>query len=200
MAETMGAAGWVSAIRDRAHSKEIRRQILSHRILREVTRRLPGLLPEYLKVLLGSLLGLWVIAALLAYTVNAVPLYTLAAFGLLYSAQAGYYTYKLSVDPDFKIPRCQCSGGRRDDAEKVLRSTQGTVLRIPSAALGIALYAALPLLVYTGHTGIALPVAIVAVLGSAYLGYVMVFRIGGLCVNCISVAAVNLLVLWLLWR
>jgi hypothetical protein len=29
---------------------------------------------------------------------------------------------------------------------------------------------------------------------------VMVFRIGGLCVNCISVAAVNLLVLWQLWR
>jgi len=41
------------------------------------------------------------------------------------------------------------------------------------------LYAALPLLVYTGHIGIALPAAIVAVLGSAYLGYVMVFRIGG---------------------
>jgi len=144
MAETMGAAGWVSAIRDRAHSKEIRRQILSHRILREVTRRLPGLLPEYLKVLLGSLLGLWVIAALLAYTVNAVPLYTLAAFGLLYSAQAGYYTYKLSVDPDFKIPRCQCTGGRRDDAEKVLRSTQGTVLRIPSAALAALALTASP--------------------------------------------------------
>jgi hypothetical protein len=115
MAETLGAAGWVSAIRDRARSKEIRRQILSHRILREVTRRLPGLLPEYLKVLLGSLLGLWVIATLLACTVNAVPLYTLAAFGLLYSGQAGYYTYRLSADPDFKIPRCQCNGGRRDD-------------------------------------------------------------------------------------
>jgi hypothetical protein len=29
-------------------------------------------------------------------------------------------------------------------------------------------------------------VAFVAVLGSGYLGYVMVFRIGGLCVNCIG--------------
>src|SRR6478672_830931 len=47
---------------------------------------------------------------------------------------------------------------------------------------------------------IALPAAIVAVLGSAYLGYVMVFRIGVLCVNCISVAAVNLLVLRQLWH
>ncbi len=62
------------------------------------------------------------------------------------------------------------------------------------------MYAALPLLVYTGHTGIVLPAAIVAVLGSAYLGYVTLFRIGVLCVNCISVAAVNLLVLRQLWH
>jgi uncharacterized membrane protein len=200
MAETVTPVGWVSAIQDRARDKNIRRQILSNRISREVTRRMPHLLLDYLKMLLGSLLGLWVISILLVYIANAVLLYTLAAFGFLYSMQAAYYKYRLSVDPGFKIPRCQCSGSRSDDAEKVLRSKEGAILRIPNTVVGIVLYTVLPFLVYSGRTEIALLIAIVAVIGSTYLGYVMVVRIRALCVTCISLAAVNVLVLWQLWH
>ena len=61
---------------------------------------------------------------------------------------------------------CGFAGGGK------VSSTEGAILWIPGEVLGIALYTALPLLVYMGRTGIALPIAIVAVLGSAYLGYV----------------------------
>jgi len=200
MAETLAPGGWVSAIRDRARDRNIRRQILSLRISHEVTRRMPGLLLEYLKVLFGSLIGLWVISSLLAYITNAVSIYTLATFGFFYSMQAAYYKYKLSVDPNFKIPRCQCRGSGSDDSEKVLRSREGTILGIPNTMAGIVLYTVLPFLVYTGRTGIALIMAVVAVIGSTYLGYVMVVRIRALCVICISLAAVNVLMFWQLWR
>jgi len=199
MAETLAPVGWMTAIRDRARDRTIRRQILSHRILSEVTRRMPSLLLDYLKVLTGGLLGLWVISILLAQIVNVVSLYTLATFGFLYSTQAAYYKYRLFMDPNFKVPKCQCRGSRSDDAEKVLRSREGAILRIPNTVMGIVLYTVLPFLVYTGRTEIALVMAIVAVIGSTYLGYVMVVRIRAICVTCISLAAVNLLVLLQLW-
>jgi uncharacterized membrane protein len=37
--------------------------------------------------------------------------------------------------------------------------------------------------------------AVVGVLGSVYLGYVMVVRIAGLCPTCITIAALNVLIL-----
>jgi uncharacterized membrane protein len=200
MSETAGTAGWVGAILDRARDKSIRQQVLSQRISSELARWLPTLLSEYLKALMGSLLGLWVITAVLTYTVHAVSIYTLAAFGLLYSIQVTYYKHRLAVDPDFKIPKCRCGGRQYDEAEKVLRSAESAIARIPSSLLGVALYVALPILVYTGGSPIALPVAFLSVLCSAYLGYVMIVRIRGLCINCISVTAVNLLMLWQLWR
>jgi uncharacterized membrane protein len=60
----------------------------------------------------------------------------------------------------------------------------------------VALFAS----VYLGHIELARSLAILAVLASAYLSYAMVVKIGGLCVNCISVAALNLLILWNLVR
>ena len=199
MAQTAKSAEWLSATSRRVRDKDILRQILYRRLASEVARRLPVLLPEYLKLLMGSLLGFWVSAKLLAYFFHANPLYTLSVFGLVYSIQATYYKYRLSVDPDYKIPKCRCGGRQNENAEKVLLSTESAILRIPSSVLGVALYAALPLLVYAGRADMAMPLAIVAVLASAYLGYVMVVKIGGVCVNCINLAALNVLILWQLF-
>jgi uncharacterized membrane protein len=190
----------VSAISRRVRERDIQRQILFNRSMRYVTGRVPVLLPDFLKMLMGSLIGFWVIVTVLSYIPHAKPLYSLPVFGLLFSLQAAYYKYRLSVDPNYEIPKCRCAGRGDDNTETVLKSSQSAILRIPNSVLGAAVYVALLLSVYLGNTGTALSLAVAAVLASAYLSYVMVVKIGGLCVNCINVAALNVLILWQLLR
>lgn len=196
----------MSAISRRVREREIRRQILyyhareasvRHNVLASyVANRIPALPLEFLKMMMGSLLGFWIIAKLLTYLFHADPLYILPVFGLVYSMQATYYKYRLSVDPGYKIPKCRCAGRRNDNTEIVLQSRASAILKIPNSVLGVVLYSALLLLVYVKHAEPAMQVAIVAVLTSVYLSYVMVVKIASLCVNCINVAALNVLILW----
>jgi uncharacterized membrane protein len=189
----------------RVQEKDIRRQIAYNRVRKAGIRLLlegwvragiPALLPSYAKALLGSAIGFWIIAWLLSHGIHAKPLYTLTAFGFFYSAQASYYTYRLSVDPAFRIPRCGCAGAAKDDSEVVLRSSRSAMWRVPNAVFGAVTYAVLAALVIEGHLLAAMLVAVVVVSVSAYLGYVMVVRLSALCSACINVAAVNLLILW----
>jgi uncharacterized membrane protein len=203
VSDKTGPGAWVTAIARRANERERRRQILNSRtrqagvrLGRYVADQLPDLVPEFVKMLLGSLVAFWIITSLIALIFHMNPLYTLLVLGFVYSMQATYYKYRLSVDPDYQIPRCRCANRRIDGTESVLRSGQSTILRIPTSALGAVLYAAMLPLVFSKHTDIATPLAVTAVLVSAYLSYVMVVRIRSLCVNCINVAALNLLILW----
>ena len=161
---------------------------------------MPALLPEFLKVATASLIGFWIITELLAYVSGPRPLYTLTVLGLAYSLQTTYYRYRLSVDPGYRTPRCNCAGGGNDEPEKVLRSRQSAVLRIPNSVLGLALYSALFVFVYVNDRDAALLLAILAVAGSLYLGYAMVVKISSLCATCINVAALNVLILLQLVR
>lgn len=195
---------WWGDVMRRVQERDIRRQITHERIrkaglrfLREGRARagIPALLPEYGKMLVGSALGFWIITWAFAHFVHVEPLYTLIAFGLIYSTQSSYYTYRLSRDPTFRIPRCGCAGAARDDSEVVLRSGASGMLKVPNAAWGALFYSALPWLVLEGHMVAAVLATMLAVLVSAYLAYVMVVRLAALCPNCINMAAVNLLIL-----
>jgi uncharacterized membrane protein len=206
MSHNAGHSRWLSVISNNVREREIRRQILSGRIRKAIASgnylgsyvkdRMPALLPEFLKMVAGSLLGFWIIVELLVHMTRANPLYTFAAFGLTYSLQATYYKYRLSVDPDYKVPKCRCAGRRNDNTEAVLQSKESAILRIPNSVFGAVLYSALLVLVYAKDTEATLALAIAAVLMSAYLSYVMVVRITSLCMNCINVAALNALILW----
>src|SRR6266516_2500977 len=181
------------AISRRVREREVRRQLLHNRLRKATVRRVPSLLPEFLKVATASLIGFWIIAELLAYVSGPRPLYTLTVLGLVYSLQVTYYRYKLSADPGYRIPRCNCAGGGNDDTETVLRSRHGALLRIPNSVLGVALYSAL--FVYVYDRDAALLLEILAVLESLYLSYAMVVKITSLCATCINVAALNVLIL-----
>jgi uncharacterized membrane protein len=196
--------GWRNAISRRMRQRDIQRQILFNRVRKTSVRSyienyVPDgigiLLPEFLKTLVGSILGFWIITSLVAYFFRAKPLYTLAAFGLFYSLQATYYKYRLSVDPGYKIPKCRCAGRGTDNTETVLRSNESAILKIPNSAVSTVIYPALFLLVYAEHPAAAIFVAVLAVLASAYLAYVMIVRIAGLCSNCINISALNVLIL-----
>jgi uncharacterized membrane protein len=199
--------GWRSTISRRVREREIRRRILydrvrkiGHRYLATAVLEHPrALVVEFLKMLLGSVLAFWIIAKLLAYLPHASPLYTLSLFGMLFSIQATYYKYKLSADPNYKIPKCGCGGRGGDDTEAVLRSGQGALLGIPNSLLGAAFYFALLLMMYLKHPEVAMYLAVAATLASAYLSYVMIARIEALCALCVNTTALNLLILGQLW-
>jgi uncharacterized membrane protein len=198
-------ASWWNAISKRVRESDIERQVLFNRVRRAgirlyFSRLAPAgsgsLLAEYLKILLGSLIGFWLITTGLEYFFGVTPLYALPVFGFLYSVQSAYHRYRLSVDPEYKIPRCRCPHQSNDDSEKVLQSSASATLRIPNSVVGALFYPAFFLVAYPGHVTQAWFLAILAVAASAYFGYVMIARIAGLCSACINIAAVNVLVLW----
>jgi uncharacterized membrane protein len=202
MPDLAGRARWLAPIERRVREREIRRQLLHSRVrhgisaLGLVARPVSGPLPEFLRTLGGSLLGLWIIALLLEYTTGARSVWTFAVLGIVYSLQATYHKHKLSVDPSYRIPRCGCTGRRDDDSEAVLRSRGSAILGVPNSVLALALYPGLLLLLYTGHGETATLLASAAVAASAYLSYVMVARLASLCATCINVVALNVLILW----
>jgi uncharacterized membrane protein len=184
-----------SVISRRVREREVRRQLLYNRLRRAGIRLVPALLREFLKLATAALIGYWIVAELLAYVGGPRPLYTLTALALVYSLQATYYKYRLSVDPRYRIPNCNCAGSGRDDTEAVLRSRHSSVLRIPNSVLGSLLYSAVLVLVYLDERDAAMQLAILAVLASLYLSYLMVFKITSLCTTCINVAVLNVLIL-----
>ena len=198
-------SGWWSEIRRRARERDVqskmwynhtRKATLTAYLRARARGRLPELPLEFVKVLLGSMLGFWLIAAALSYFVPAQKLYTYVLLAIVFSLQATYYKRQLGKNPDFKIRRCNCGGARKDSSENVLTSGASTILGIPNSVLAVALYSVLLVLFYAGLAREALLLSAAAVLVSGYLAYVMIARVKGLCSTCINIAALNCLILW----
>jgi uncharacterized membrane protein len=154
---------------------------------------------EFLQMWLGSLAAFWIIARLLAYVPHVSSLIVLLVFGLLFSMQATYYKYRLSKDPNYRVPKCACSGRKSDNTETVLRSSSSALLGIPNSLLGVGFYSALLLLMYLKHGEIAIYLAGAGVLTSAFLSYIMILRIEALCALCVNTAALNVLIFLQTW-
>ena len=204
MPDTLTRNGWWSGIRRRAHDHDVERLLWYNRsrsatvaayVATRSRGRFPELLPEFLKVLLGSMIGFWLIAAALSLF-GAQPLYTYAAMGIMFSLQAAHYRRQLARDPDFRVRRCNCAGARRDSTEDVLKSSASTILGMPNSTLAVMLYGGLLALLQAGYAGAALSASILALLVSSYLAWVMITRVRGLCSTCINITALNCLILW----
>lgn len=186
----------MNLLADRAQDRELRRRIQQARVRRAIKLHLPELLPEYLKMLFGTVVGFGIVAILLRRFTDVDPLWVLAGVALAYSVRAGYYKLKLAVDPDFTVPKCGCAGAVNDRTEVVLQSTYSALLGVPNAALGAALYVALLVAVQLQQHTAAVALAFVAVIASTYLGYAMVVRLAALCPTCVTIAGLNLLIIW----
>jgi uncharacterized membrane protein len=200
-------ATYLSEIRRRVRAHDVEREMWYNRtrkgtvaayLAARASGRVPALLPEFLKMLLGSMIGFWLIAAALSFFFGAQPIYTYAVLGLVFSLQATYYKYQLARNPDFRIRSCNCGGAAKDGTETVLKSSASTIVGIPNSVFGIVLYGVLIALLYQRNPGAALLAAGGAALLSAYLAYSMIVRIKGLCSTCINIAALNALILWVL--
>jgi uncharacterized membrane protein len=192
----------VTAIATDVRQREIRRQLAFNGMRKGalagknfLASRVSAPFAEFATAMGAALLGAFVLSLLLAAVAGIAPMFTLVALGLMYSAQATYHQYRLHIDPDYKVPRCRCAGGRRDDTETVLRDRASSLAGVPNSVLGILGYLAVLGLVIFHHPAAVLALAAVVALLSAYLGYVMVFRIRALCHTCINLCALNFLIL-----
>lgn len=188
-------SGWRSPISRRVREREIQRQIRYNNLLKYVRDRVPPLFREFLTMIVGSLVAFWLIGELLLIVFHVSPFYTYVVLGLFYSIQSTYYKYRLSVDPDFKIPKCRCNARQNENMEQVLKSTDSTILRIPNSVFAMLFYCVLLILRYFGHLNTLLLVAVVAVCVSVYMSYVMIAKVGSLCANCINISTLNMLIL-----
>lgn len=181
-----------------AREAEIRALLQQQRALnafRRALRRLPRALGDYARLFASGLVGFGLLTALVGWLTPAEPLHVLPALALLFSGQAASYTVRLARDPEFTVPGCGCGVDVSDDTATVLRSREGKLLGVPSAFLGVGLYAALLAAVAAGADAAVVALALVAAATSAYLGYAMVVRLASVCSLCVNVAALNLLLL-----
>jgi len=200
--------GWRNTIGRRAHDREVRRQILynrgrkiTHKYLARLGPKHPTTLGgEFLRMWLGSLAAFWIVAKLLDYLPHVKSEIVLLLFGLFFSMQATYYKYKLSRDPNYKIPKCgACSGRKDDNTETVLRSGASALLGIPNPWLGVGFYVALLVITFMRYPAAAIYLAGAGIVASAWLSYVMVAKIKALCALCVNTAALNLLIFLQTW-
>lgn len=200
--------GWRNTITRRVQQREVRRQILYNRARKITHKYLARLVPkhpttlggEFLRMWLGSLAAFWIIARLLAYLPHTNPEIVLLLFGLLFSMQASYYKFKLSRDPNYKIPKCgACSGRKDDNTETVLRSSDSALLGIPNSWFGVGFYVALLVIAFMRYPTAAIYLAGAGIAASAFLSYVMIAKIKALCALCVNTAALNLLIFLQIW-
>jgi uncharacterized membrane protein len=162
---------------------------------------LPVIWRDLARMMSGALLAFWLIGYLLSVVAGVEPLFVYLLLALIYSAQSTYYKYRLAANPDYKIPKCGCAKTPRSvDAERVLKSTEGQLLsRFPNSLLAAVFYSVMLTLACGGQLFAVGSLVLSACLFSAYLGHVMVARIGSLCTNCINIGALNVLVLCRVW-
>ncbi len=161
-----------------------------------VRSRVPALAPEYGRMVVGTVVGFGIVTLLVRRFTDVDPLWILGGVALMHSLRAAYYKVKLATDPTFTVPKCGCAGAANDRTEVVLRSTHSSFLGVSNAALGSLLYAVLLVCVGLGQHAAATALAVAALLGSAYLGHAMVVRIGALCPTCVTIAGLNVVMVW----
>jgi hypothetical protein len=200
------SAGWSRRIAKRVRERDVRRQLLYNNARKNlsgafflggrISELMPEIAAEYVKATLAAMAAFWLIAWGLhwAFDVDAIVCYAL--FGMIYTLRSSYYSHRLRRDPNFKIPRCACAKrSHHENSEQVLTTTTGIIRWMP-VSVPAALFYALLLTPWTRHYPTALPVvAATACLVTLRLGYLMVFRIRSLCSNCISLGALNWLIL-----
>jgi len=176
-------------------ARQLELQLSIRRAVAPLASRVPPLLADYLKMLSASILGFWVLTALLALVSPVTPLQSLPVLGLLFAGQATFYKYKLKTDPTFKVPSCGCGASRADHTGAVLQSDASSTAGVPNSVLAGVVYVGQLAAVSLGQRDITIALAVPAVIASAYLGYVMVFGLRSLCSICVNIAALNTLIL-----
>ncbi len=130
----------------------------------------------------------------------------LAMIGLLASAYSLFHHYALRFDPDFKS---FCNLNESFNCDAVALHPASEVMGVPVAAYGMASYLALMALIANGRRKpdpdvlkYSAPLMVMMCLFSIYLAAVSAWIIGSFCIVCLSIYAVNfvLLLIQVVWH
>jgi uncharacterized membrane protein len=123
-------------------------------------------------------------------------IYIFAGLGVLYSAQATLYKYRMYADPEYVPPKCKCGNKPTINVKAVLQSEDSSLfLGIPNSIFGIGFYPLIAYLTYIGYTSPVIALLVIACTLSLYLGYKMVYTVGSLCTLCVNIYAINILLI-----
>lgn len=116
----------------------------------------------------------------------------ISIIGFLLSAYSLYVEIKSSKSKSYKAV---CDINEKVSCTKVFSSQYGKILGLSNSFYGILLYILIFILNIYEYANLIFYLAILSVLGSVYLAYVMYFKIKSYCLVCNAIYAVNILLL-----
>lgn len=121
----------------------------------------------------------------------------IASLGLLVSVYACFVEQKIKQDHSYK-PACDIS--ERISCSKPLASKYSNVVFGTSNSLiGILLYATVVVMGFLGLSKLIFFTAIIACCLSILFAYILLTKVQTLCLVCLSIYAINGLLLWVSW-
>lgn len=121
-----------------------------------------------------------------------VAIQVIAVVGFLLSVYALYVEHKVKKDAGYKAV---CDITDNMSCGKVLTSKYGSLTGISNAIGGLLFYPLVFVLALLDYGQIILYLAVLAIIGSAYLAYLQYFKLKNLCLVCSGIYVVNILLL-----
>lgn len=121
-----------------------------------------------------------------------VSIFILSLIGFAIATYATITEKKIEENPDYK-PACDIND--RISCSKPLKSPYAKLFFISNSLLSMIFYGAMALLAFIGAHTLILLGSIAACAVSAYLAYLLYFKIKSLCLVCTSLYVVNILLL-----
>lgn len=118
--------------------------------------------------------------------------FVLIFLGLIASFYALSVNLRMKNDKKYK-PLCDLNN--KISCSKAFKSDKGRIFGLPNPVYGIIFYSFIVFLHTSGMFLIVKVAIIISVIASFYLAYVLFFRIRTICVVCISIYAINVLLL-----
>lgn len=117
----------------------------------------------------------------------------IASLGLILCLYSYTVEQKLKQDQQYK-PLCDLSD--RISCSKPIQSQYGSLFGIPNSLIGIFFYLGILTLALLNMKTAIVAAAIAACCASAIFAFILAFKVQAFCLICVSIYAVNALLLW----
>lgn len=121
----------------------------------------------------------------------------LSLLGFSVSLYAYILEKKIKAYPAYKAA---CDISDAFSCSKPLLSEYGEIFGFSNSLLGMLFYATMAILAFLDRTNLLFYLSVASLLVSAFLAYILYFRIKTVCLICTSIYLINILLFLLIWR